>query len=235
MVHGFYAIMGGFVIDASKVDKPFLPKVRDRPTVLTSGIKVLIRHGYGVLLNDISVKEILDKSKANHLVKISIGLQTLWFCAQLVARLAQSLPISLLELNTFAHGTCTLLAIYFWWDKPQDIEEPTLIRSDHVMPICALRISCLFLICALPLTILVFPTSLAFASLLHGRARRRRGPARSRLRDAFPFLIVLLSGISLAYVFGRAYLLIECFINVAHLDERVFILPNWTNYWPHIA
>jgi hypothetical protein len=86
---------------------------------------------------NISVDDIRDKGKASSIAKVLVAIQTLWFCTQLVARLAQSLPISLLELNTFAHGICTLFAIYFWWEKPQDIEQPTLLPLNRTQPLCA--------------------------------------------------------------------------------------------------
>lgn len=51
--------------------------------------------------------------------------------------MAQGLPISLVELNTFAYTVCTLLIYYFWWDKPLDIEEPTKISGKSVQGACA--------------------------------------------------------------------------------------------------
>ena len=53
------------------------------------------------------------------------------------------------------------------------------------------------------------------------------------------FVNIIIWGCSLAVILacilGRAYLLIECFINVGNLDSRVFLLPAWTNYLPHIG
>jgi len=36
------------------------------------------------------------------------------------------------------------------------------------------------------------------------------------------------------YVFSRVYLIVECFINIAHLPESVFRTPDWSQYFPHI-
>lgn len=63
--------------------------------------------------------------------------QALWFCVQCITRLAQSLPVSLLELNTFGHALCTLAIYIFWWSKPLDIDEPTVILNDRLYPIMA--------------------------------------------------------------------------------------------------
>ena len=56
------------------------------------------------------------------------------------------------------------------------------------------------------------------------------------LHDYFELCFLL--AIFLAFVLvilGRAYLIIECFINVGYLDSRVFLFPLWTNYLPHIG
>lgn len=44
-----------------------------------------------------------------------------WFCAQCVARLAQGMAISLLELSTFGHALCAILMYILWWHKPLDV------------------------------------------------------------------------------------------------------------------
>jgi hypothetical protein len=36
------------------------------------------------------------------------------------------------------------------------------------------------------------------------------------------------------YVFSRVYLIVECFINIFHLPESVFLTPDWSQYFPHI-
>lgn len=59
--------------------------------------------------------------------RITRAAAATWFCVQCISRLAQRLPISLLELNTFGHAVCTLLIYCMWWKKPLDIEEPELI------------------------------------------------------------------------------------------------------------
>ncbi|KUJ13030.1 uncharacterized protein LY89DRAFT_673130 [Mollisia scopiformis] len=137
LTHGFYAIMGGFAIDGSTAEIPFIPEGRDKLILTKRGIMISLTLGYIDEFSNISVGNIRDKGKSSSVAKCLIAMQTLWFCTQLVGRLAQSLPISLLELNTFAHGICTLFAIYFWWEKPQDIEQPTLLSLNRIQPLCA--------------------------------------------------------------------------------------------------
>lgn len=38
-----------------------------------------------------------------------------------------------------------------------------------------------------------------------------------------------------AYVLARAYLVVECFINLAHLPAEVYDVPSWASYFPHIS
>ena len=88
-----------------------------------------------------SADAIRDKSKADGLAKILICVQAIWFCAQFFARLHQDLMISLLELNTFAHAICALLIYLLWWEKPLDIDRPTIIETRHtkdILNLCAL-------------------------------------------------------------------------------------------------
>ena len=145
LVHGFYIVMGGYVFDISKDSRPRMwPRKVDRltPSVmsvlncLTSRDKELRQ-----VVPFISEGEIWDKSKANSLAKSIVCIQAIWFCAQCIARLGQGMPISLLELNTFAHAICALLVYVLWWDKPLDVQEPTVIdvtHSDAARNICAL-------------------------------------------------------------------------------------------------
>ncbi len=79
----------------------------------------------------------MDKSKADGLKKTIVCAQALWFCVQCFTRLAQALPVSLLEVNTFAHAVCTLLIYVLWWHKPLDVEEPTEVEDPRLLPIFA--------------------------------------------------------------------------------------------------
>ena len=62
----------------------------------------------------ISKEQVGDKSKASGSAKAVVCMQASRFCVQCITRLADSLAMSLLELNTFAHAVCTLL-IYLLW------------------------------------------------------------------------------------------------------------------------
>lgn len=144
LVHAFYIVMGGYTFDVSKDTRPGIwPRNVDRLTpnvmavlgCLTSQDKDLRE-----VVPFVSEEEIWDKSKANGLAKSIVCIQAAWFCAQCIARIAQGMPVSLLELNTFAHAVCALLVYILWWSKPLDVQEPTVVdigQSDTARNICA--------------------------------------------------------------------------------------------------
>ena len=41
--------------------------------------------------------------------------------------------------------------------------------------------------------------------------------------------------VALAYMLARAYLVVECFINLSHLPAGVYDVPSWSSYFPHIS
>ncbi|KAF8857093.1 hypothetical protein BDZ45DRAFT_450499 [Acephala macrosclerotiorum] len=49
---------------------------------------------------------------------------------QSITRLVQGLPISLLELNAFAHCICVMLVFDAWWHKPLDVSFPITIPGE---------------------------------------------------------------------------------------------------------
>jgi hypothetical protein len=138
VVHGFYVLMGGLAFDTGDLrpEKKFLPGSRDRLTLTPKVVKVVAEKEPSII-PEISEAEILDKSKANQFAKTLVCIQALWFCTQCFSRLATGLPISLLELNTLAHAFFALLAFLFWWNKPFDIDEPTLLRGERAYGIYA--------------------------------------------------------------------------------------------------
>ena len=48
-------------------------------------------------------------------------------------------------------------------------------------------------------------------------------------------LLTALASVVLAYTLARAYLVIECFINLSYLPAGVYEVPKWASYFPHIS
>lgn len=142
MVHSYYVIMGGFAIEqgGDEDKKSVLPDGVPRLTLGSPELEFIATCSLDRLPN-ISKEHIEDRSKANGITKAIVCGQALWFCIQCIARCAQGLSLSLLELNTFAHALCAFIMYYLWWEKPLDINEPTILKGDHLDEICA----CFFL------------------------------------------------------------------------------------------
>ena len=63
-----------------------------------------------------------------------------WFCLQCFTRLAQSMTISLLELNTLAHAICAFFIYGLWWRKAQDVAEPFVLQGSSLNKLVALAL-----------------------------------------------------------------------------------------------
>jgi hypothetical protein len=129
LVHGFYAAMGGYVVQSHFLDGQHPFTGQGRLTLTKEGMIRLLQNAPEIFPN-LTEDEILDKSKASTLVKTLTCLQAFWFCLQCVVRLTMSTSISLLELNVFGHCVCTFIIYAIWWNKPMDIYEPTILEIE---------------------------------------------------------------------------------------------------------
>jgi len=79
----------------------------------------------------ITTEEIEDKSKGDGLSKLILILQTGWFIVQCIARGAQGLAITELEIATMALCSLNAMMYFFWWYKPLDVKYrvPVYLKS----------------------------------------------------------------------------------------------------------
>ena len=75
----------------------------------------------------IAEKEIADRSKGDGLVKIILILQSSWFIFQCIARRAQGLGLTQLELTTLALASLNGITFILWWHKPLGVEAPVRV------------------------------------------------------------------------------------------------------------
>ncbi|KAG6915933.1 hypothetical protein DXG01_009227 [Tephrocybe rancida] len=118
---GFFAIMGGFQICPSDgTTRPFTLHPDDIGPCLEK--------------HDITISEqdIQDKSKGDLLAKSLVLLQVTWFILQVVARAAQRLDITELEVVTLAFAILNYFTYFCWWNKPLDVNRPIQITADYV-------------------------------------------------------------------------------------------------------
>ncbi|KAH9961925.1 hypothetical protein BC827DRAFT_1130865 [Russula dissimulans] len=112
LTHGFFAIMGGFIeYEGNKPIRVLLPD--ELQSYSLTGNRHFPR---------ISKAEIEDRSKGDAISKAVVILQTGWFVTQCIARRAQGLPITELELATVAFAALNFVIYVLWWDKPLNVQ-----------------------------------------------------------------------------------------------------------------
>ncbi len=138
LVHGFYAAMGGFVLNDPKIESQdhYLPAWQRNGVLTPMGVLFLMEHAPS-LIPDLSSSDILERSKADGLAKILLVCQVLWFLFTCINRAVQGLPLCLLEITTIAHALCSLLTYALWWRKPKDVDHQTVIEGPNARPIGA--------------------------------------------------------------------------------------------------
>ncbi|KAL8644022.1 MAG: hypothetical protein Q9226_007979 [Calogaya cf. arnoldii] len=141
MAHGFYVLMGGLAFsipaDLSESEQ-FVPSWACGTWFITqTGLWTLLKLDIDQVPS-LSKEEIKSKSKANGLAKALVCAQAIWFLATCITRLAQGIPISLLELNTFGHAVCALFIYLLWWEKPFEVDIPTRVHSKALLDVFAL-------------------------------------------------------------------------------------------------
>ncbi|GJE96416.1 hypothetical protein PsYK624_126130 [Phanerochaete sordida] len=131
--HGFYAAMGGFVLDSSPTP---VFGTEDCLVVTPSMLLFLMAHAPD-LIPDISQDHIQSLSKSNGLANLLVFAQLLYFLGSCIARPAQSLPFSLLELWTLSHTLAVLFVHIMWLKKPLDVAEPMPITGERAREFAA--------------------------------------------------------------------------------------------------
>jgi hypothetical protein len=72
----------------------------------------------------VTVEEFEDRSKADGFSKAIAFGQTLWFVAQCLARRAQNLDLTLVEMLTLSLAVLNGLMYFLWWHKSLDVRCP---------------------------------------------------------------------------------------------------------------
>ncbi|KAF2476135.1 uncharacterized protein BDR25DRAFT_212634 [Lindgomyces ingoldianus] len=131
----YFAVMGGITIQAGEGFDG-----SPRLSLTPEGVRLLSFLGR---LPWISESQVRDKSKADGLAKSIVCLQAGWMLLQIIARLIQQLPVTLLEINTIGHVLCALVLYLLWWSKPLEVKDPALIsREDWMDPFLSLMWMC---------------------------------------------------------------------------------------------
>ena len=112
--HGHFIQMGGFMLFEG-----------DNPKgVMTPEIFSQLLKKKKIEFPNITVEEIEDRSKSDGFSKTIALSQTLWFVAQCIARRAQHLDLTLVELLTLSLALLNGVMYFLWWNKPMDVRRP---------------------------------------------------------------------------------------------------------------
>ena len=71
-----------------------------------------------------------DRSKSDWIAKSIILMQTSWFIAQSIGRLAQHLALTELEIVTLAYAVVNMAIYVVWWKKPYQVKEPIAVYGE---------------------------------------------------------------------------------------------------------
>lgn len=126
-IHSHYALMGGFVCDIGDTSpqKRFFPGRRTRVTISPDGL-LFLAEVCPLIIPDLDEAEIKDKDKAGGFSWFTFVV----FLGQGCYLAARNLPISVMEYISMAYAFNGLLTSLIWWEKPLNVNQPTLIQ-DH--------------------------------------------------------------------------------------------------------
>lgn len=72
-------------------------------------------------------KELEDRGKSSVLIESITFIQMSWFLTNCIARSAQSLPLTKLDIVTVSYIFITFLTYILWWHKPRNILHPVRV------------------------------------------------------------------------------------------------------------
>lgn len=116
--HGYFIQMGGFMLHKGDVPQGVLSPEK---------MKELLAKGE-IEFPTITEKQIQDRSKGDGLAKTLLVLQTMWFIAHCIARKAQGLDTTEIELVTLAFAVLNVAMYVVWWNKPLDAQSYEVVH-----------------------------------------------------------------------------------------------------------
>ncbi|KAK5652285.1 hypothetical protein OQA88_10633 [Cercophora sp. LCS_1] len=96
-------------------------------------------------LPDVTVDEIMDRSKTDPLVKVLALLQVSWFAVELLVRTINHKPSSPLEVMTLSFAICAVVMFLLLLSHPKDVSTPIYLDSEictsaeHIEKLASLR------------------------------------------------------------------------------------------------
>lgn len=119
LTHAFYVLMGGFTFVDMAGTIHFLT-----PDEL---IEVVEKRLFSDKFDFISKKAIKNRTRRDNLSKGITVIQITSFFVLLASRWAQKLPLSILEISSFAYIISAAIAYLLWWSKPDTVQKSIFI------------------------------------------------------------------------------------------------------------
>ncbi|CCF33563.1 hypothetical protein CH063_05726 [Colletotrichum higginsianum] len=130
----FFVIMGGYQVTIKDIQPgpefTYNSNCEDIHRLSSEGFLRLVELGEINIETAVRTSHLKDRSKANIIQKALVLMQIGWMLLQCIARKAQGLPITLLELHTMVHVACAAAMYSFWFSKPLDIGYPEMLDSE---------------------------------------------------------------------------------------------------------
>lgn len=125
MIHTFYAQMGGFAIEQeTHLGDRLVIHLSDRSLLK---LMCLLQGDHEISLP--TEEDIQDHSKSDFLAKTIVVIQVLYFVVNCLARLANNLALTQLEIGVLGTAACSLVSWYLLWRKPRSVHRATVIAS----------------------------------------------------------------------------------------------------------
>ena len=123
LVHAEFAVAGGIRVRSPDFNHIVPKRIKSLKKAVESG---------QIKEPPISKEELKSRSKSDGIVKIIALLQITWFGLQALFRAIQHLQVTALEIMTVAFFLLAALIYAIWWNRPQDIEYPIVIKLQNV-------------------------------------------------------------------------------------------------------
>jgi len=136
LTHTYFANMGGIVVQRLEGKRVYLtqyaPSPDPTPVTAHALAKCYVPNKHS-LPDDFRLTqgEIMDKSKADNLLKTIAALQILWLIVSVITRKVYRLPISLLEVCTVAFAALAVATYVANLAKPKDVDVPVILNNKN--------------------------------------------------------------------------------------------------------
>lgn len=262
--HGFFTYMHGWVVEETAGESADPQTPSKRVTLKLKGLLWMVENGYMPLPSRmVSKQQLLDRSKQDSFAKVVAICQSTWLVVQCIARRAQHLPLTTLELSATGFVLCSIITWAAWWRKPKDIEYPIMVPVP-VVPEGLLGANEKVLDKHIDnIESYIFAASGLFSGALFGAIHclawnfhfptaieATLWKVASVIIIGLPLIALLFVAalavfgygrrhvfipLSAIYILARLYLMMEAFSSLRASPAGVYQTVEWTQYWPILS